>query len=130
CIELKKIGESDKNFIESEASDFKKAKKEWRNSHWNASVVTLGSGLVLNSKDNKWSTLNTQLFKNYINGKCKAGEKTQFTYLATFGIPQNDSTNDSTVTRQYFLGGRFLAGNSENRFSFDLGFGQDIAKKS
>ena len=65
CQELKDLSNSVKNYNDAYSDAFKGAKKEWLVHHWNATVLTAGAGWVLNSIDNKWSSLNTQLFKFY-----------------------------------------------------------------
>lgn len=130
CCRLKTIGIAEEEYDATLTKDFKKMKKDWMDQHWNASVITLGVGWVGNSTDSKWATLKTQEMKGFVNGKFGIGHRKQITYLATFGLPNNDSTINSTVICQFFGGGRFLVGNARNRFSIDLGYGYDIAKQS
>jgi hypothetical protein len=130
CIQYKSLTNDEEQYKENVIAAFEKEKKKWLNDHWNATVITFGCGWVGNSADGKWSNLNAQLFKTYLNGKFKVAKKMQVTGMLSYGIPHNTKTTDSTIVSQLFLGGRFLVGNSNNRLSFDLGYGLDVAKKS
>lgn len=130
CLRVKKINESSEKYDKDYSADFNKTKKKWLNEHWNATVVTFGAGWVGNSVDSKWSTLYTQLFKSYLNGKFKVTKRTQAIGIVSFGIPNNKSINDSTIVSQLFFGGRFLVGNARNRFSIDLGYNSNFANTS
>ena len=50
--------------------------------------------------------------------------------LISFGLPSYNKTTDSTILKKIFVGGRFLAGNSNTRFSIDIGYNLDLAKTS
>lgn len=123
CFELKKIEEVQDEFDQQMLEDFKKAKKQWKQENWNATVITTGIGWVWNSPDSKWAGLKTQVFKSYLNGKFPIGKKAQTTGIVSYSIPKLPSAkNDSTFLSQFFVGSRFLIGNADNRFSFDAGY--------
>ncbi len=130
CIKYKKLTTNIEEFKKSEIESFLAIKKKWHEEHWNATVITLGSGWTGNSIENKWSTLKTEVFKSYLNGKFKVGKRAQAVGMVSFGKPHNARTNDSTIVSQVFCGGRFLVGNTNNRFSIDLGYGYEFAKDS
>lgn len=130
CIQFKNLFNSKEQFNADINAALEKEKRKWLNDHWNATVVSFGAGWVWNSIDAKWSTLSTQLFKTYINGKFKISRKSQVIGMLSCGIPHNISTTDSSITSQLFLGGRYLVGNSSNRFSIDLGYSKNFAKSS
>jgi len=129
-IQLKNITNYSERYNNEVSADIENAKKQWLENHWNATVVTFGAGWVGNSTDRKWNTLNTQILKTYLNGKFKVSKNAQLVGLLSYGRPHNVTNTDSTITSQWFLGGRFLIGDAEKRFSVDLGYNYDIAKLS
>jgi hypothetical protein len=130
CYKFKSLYDQEEQYNKDVTADFEKAKKRWLNEHWNATVLSFGAGWVGNSKDSKWCTLNTQLFKTYINGKFRVSKKTQAIGMISYGIPHYTTSTDSTIVSQIFFGGRFLVGNASNRFSVDLGYNMNYAKSS
>jgi len=130
CLGLVKILESQYFSNQEIPKRFEEAKKYWLERNWNAAVMTFGFGWVGNSIDNKWSNLNTQNFKTYLNGKFRIAnsKRTQFVYLLSYTKPKNDSTNDSTIVSKVFAGLRFQVGTSKNRGSLDLGYGYEFGK--
>jgi hypothetical protein len=130
CTQIKTINNAHDEYVKNYSEGFKKLKKEWLNSHWNATVVTAGAGWVMNSADNKWSGLKTQTFKSFLNGRFWTGNPSQITAMVSFGIPKDSTNTDSTVKSQFFIGGRFLIGNANNRFSIDIGFNNNFTKNS
>jgi hypothetical protein len=130
CIDFKEIVNNNTKYRTAFISDIKAEKEKWLKDHWNATVVSFGAGWVGLSPDNKWSSLNTQLFKSYLNGKIKVSKKSQAVLLGSFGLPNNPIISDSSVVRQFSVGGRFLIGDAYKRFSMDIGYYYDVAKKT
>lgn len=123
ALSLKKIDEGEQEYDKKIVEAFKKAKEDWKKNNWNAMVVAFGSGWVWNAPDSKWASLKTQVFKSYLNAKFPLSTNGQFTGIVSYAIPKKDSNNDSTILSQFFIGGRLLRGNADNRFSIDAGYG-------
>jgi len=130
CIDFKNIIETNSQYANDLIIEIKKIKEKWLKDHWNATVVAFGAGWVGLSPDNKWNTLNTQQLKSYINGKFKTGKNSQIILLGTICLPLNSTVSDSSIVTQYSIGTRYLLGNEYRRFSFDLGYYLDVAKKN
>ncbi len=104
-------------------------KDQWKKNHWNENVYTAGLGWIGSSSDNKWDSLYQNYFKLYVNGQWGIKQSSKVVGLFTMEFPFNKIKTDSTIVSLLFIGGRFLNGNAENRFSIDLGYNVGLAQK-
>jgi hypothetical protein len=96
------VAEDVNRLIENAQRSFTKRK-------WNAAVIQLSAGTILNSSTSSWSTLRSSRFSAFAGGSfpfCSFGQFiTQLQYTAWYG-------NDSNEKTSYSIGARLVAGTS------------------
>jgi len=130
CDQIKILWNDKTQYNNALIEKLEKAKNDWLNSKWNAMVVSLGVGWVSLSSDNKWATLGQHTLKAYANGQVGIGEKAKLNMLLKYEKPFYATLTDSSMIADLFGGIRFIVGNCEDRFSFDIGYNQGWAHQS
>lgn len=99
-------------------------KKQFQKEHWNSSILEISSGYIFNSVDSTWNNLKGNRWSSYICGGMPLGKHFQFigqiqysNFIEkdTFQIPYVNYYHKS----MFFVGGKILGGNENNRFSIE-----------
>jgi hypothetical protein len=94
-----------------------KAKNQFRDDTWNATVVHVDAAAIFASPDATWGDLRTDRFGGLAGGGLPLGRSAQVVFQA---VGRKGVADAPTERWFYSLGGRLLAGSATRRVSFDV----------